>query len=224
MTEEEWIAGTKPRPMLEFRRDQISRRKLRLFAIACFRRDWNLYNDERSREAISIGERYADGQATSEQLKAAHAAAMQGAREITAVAFMPLGTWRTDQEFEENHRRIGSSLASNDASWGSAMAATARRNIHTPEYILEAHAEAILLRDICGNPFRPAIFDSRWRTATVTALAQAIYDDRNFDRLPILADALEDAGCTQQEILNHCRGGGEHARGCWAVDLILGKS
>lgn len=58
---------------------------------------------------------------------------------------------------------------------------------------------------------------------TVVKLAQAIYDERAFDRLPILADALEDAGCTNQDILAHCRGGGEHSRGCWVVDLLLGK-
>jgi hypothetical protein len=62
-----------------------------------------------------------------------------------------------------------------------------------------------------------------WRTANVTALAQAIYDERAFDRLPSLADALEDAGCDNQDILQHCRSGGEHVRGCWVVDLLLGK-
>lgn len=79
------------------------------------------------------------------------------------------------------------------------------------------------LRDIFGNPFRPTTLDQSWLTSTVTALAHAIYQERAFDRLPILADALEDAGCTNQEILAHCRGPGPHARGCWAVDLLLKK-
>jgi hypothetical protein len=74
-----------------------------------------------------------------------------------------------------------------------------------------------------GNPFRPVAADSRWLTSTVVSLAQAIYDDRLFDRLPILADALEDAGCDNADILTHCRGDGSHVRGCWVVDLILGK-
>jgi len=81
-----------------------------------------------------------------------------------------------------------------------------------------------LLRDIFGNPFRPVSFDPNWRTSTVVALAEGVYADRAFDRLPILADALEDAGCDHPDILAHCRGLGPHARGCWAVDLILGKS
>jgi hypothetical protein len=80
-----------------------------------------------------------------------------------------------------------------------------------------------LLRDIVGNPFRPVTLNPAWRTSNVTGLAQAIYDDRAFDRLPILADALEDAGCDNADILNHCRDGGVHVRGCWVVDLVLGK-
>jgi hypothetical protein len=84
-----------------------------------------------------------------------------------------------------------------------------------------------IMHDIFGAlPFRPIKVDASWLAwngGTVASLAQAIYDDRAFDRLPILADALEDAGCTNQDILNHCRGGTEHVRGCWVVDLLLGK-
>jgi hypothetical protein len=80
-----------------------------------------------------------------------------------------------------------------------------------------------LLQDIFGNPFRPVTADPEWLTATAVALAQTIYAERAFDRLPILADALEDAGCDNADILAHCRGDGPHVRGCWVVDLILGK-
>ncbi len=90
----------------------------------------------------------------------------------------------------------------------------------------ERAAHCALLREIIGNPFRritiaPAILS--WHDATIPKVAQAIYDDRSFDRLPILADALEDAGCTNADILNHLRGPGPHVRGCWVVDLLLGK-
>jgi hypothetical protein len=91
----------------------------------------------------------------------------------------------------------------------------------------KAHADAItqcgFLRDIFGNPFRPVNADPMWLTATVVGLARTIYAGRAFDRLPILADALKEAGCDNTDVLNHCRQPGEHVRGCWAVDLILGK-
>jgi hypothetical protein len=81
-----------------------------------------------------------------------------------------------------------------------------------------------LFRDIVGNPFRPVAFDPHWRSETAVALAAGIYAERAFDRLPILADALEEAGCDHPDVLAHCRGPGPHARGCWVVDLVLGKS
>ena len=79
------------------------------------------------------------------------------------------------------------------------------------------------LHDIFGNPFRPIVADHAWLTPTVQSIASAIYQDRAFDRLPILADALEEAGCTNADVLLHCRQPGEHVRGCWVVDLVLGK-
>jgi hypothetical protein len=81
-----------------------------------------------------------------------------------------------------------------------------------------------LLHCIFGNPFRPVAFDPRWRTSDVTGLARAIYDDKAFERMPILADALMDAGCEDEQIISHCRGTGPHVRGCWVADLILEKT
>jgi hypothetical protein len=79
------------------------------------------------------------------------------------------------------------------------------------------------LRDIIGNPFRIFTFDSTWKTQTVVQLSQSIYDERRFEDMPVLADALEEAGCQDATVLEHCRGPGPHVRGCWVVDLILGK-
>jgi hypothetical protein len=79
-------------------------------------------------------------------------------------------------------------------------------------------------RCVAGYPFRPVIFPPTWRTETAVALAAGIYADRAFDRLPILADALEEAGCDSADVLNHCRGPGPHVRGCWVVDGVLGKT
>ena len=90
---------------------------------------------------------------------------------------------------------------------------------------LERRTHARLLRDIFGNPFRPVAFDPAWRTSTVVALARGMYDTRDFAPMPILADALQDAGCDHPDILDHCRDPeGTHVRGCWVVDLVLGKS
>ena len=85
-------------------------------------------------------------------------------------------------------------------------------------------AQLALLRCAVGNPFRPVAIDPQWLTSTVVALAEGIYADRAFDRLPILADALQDAGCGNEDVLTHCRDAGPHARGCWVVDLLLGKT
>src|SRR5262249_46380727 len=92
-------------------------------------------------------------------------------------------------------------------------------------------AHAALVRELFGNPFRPAASSSAWLTLQVVALAQAAYGERELPagtlddtRLAVLADALEEAGCDQADLLAHLRGPGPHVRGCWAVDLILGKS
>jgi hypothetical protein len=88
----------------------------------------------------------------------------------------------------------------------------------------ESVYQAALLRDIFGNPFRPVAIDRAWLTTDVLALARGCYDDRAFDRMPILADALQDAGCDHEELLVHCRDTNHvHVRGCWVVDLLLGK-
>jgi hypothetical protein len=84
-------------------------------------------------------------------------------------------------------------------------------------------ARCQMIREMFGNPFRPVTLDVSCLTSTVTQLAEAIYQERAFDRMPILADALEDAGCTDQDMLEHCRAGGEHVRGCWVVDRLLGR-
>jgi hypothetical protein len=85
----------------------------------------------------------------------------------------------------------------------------------------EQRAQSNLVRDIFGNPFRPITLDPRWLTSTVRDLAGTIYDERVFERLPILADALMDAGCDSEDVIKHCRGEGPHVRGCWVIDLLL---
>jgi hypothetical protein len=85
----------------------------------------------------------------------------------------------------------------------------------------EERVQFDLLRDIFGNPFRTVSFDPAWRTSAVGSLARSIYESRDFSIMPILADALQEAGCENEGILSHCRSAGPHVRGCWVVDLAL---
>ena len=93
-----------------------------------------------------------------------------------------------------------------------------------PIYAAESAAHCQIIRDIFGNPFRPVVADPAWFTPKVVVLATSIYSDRAFDRMPILADALEEAGCVNADVLLHCRSEGPHVRGYWVVDLVLGKA
>ncbi len=137
-------------------------------------------------------------------------------------------------EATERHADGAASGEEVEAAWDAAEAAGL--NSHQPIYAALRGADEIagkchLLRDLFGNPFRPATVSPAWRTPQLVALAQAAYEQREMPagtldtaRLAVLADALEEAGCTNADILHHLRGPGPHVRGCWAVDLILGKS
>jgi hypothetical protein len=237
MTELEWLACTDPTPMLESLRGKASDRKLRLFACACCRRIWHLLTDERSRKAVEVAERFTDGQAN--QLE----------RQETRRDALTATTNGSDAEWAAQRllaRKITYCLATRvntsehrggvpDAvvhAIGKLANATAYRNGAETEAAQlvtiqaeksEMRDQAVLLRDIFGNPFRPVTLEQSWLTPTAKALAQSIYNDRTFDQMPLLADDLEKAGCDNHEILGHCRGPGSHVRGCWVVDLVLGK-
>lgn len=218
MTRDDWLACGDPAVMLNFLRDTATDRKLRLFACACGRDVWRHLSDERSREAILTAERFADGDATFADLLAAHRAAADAVREIPLVS---------------NHRRAGISRRQADHNWGAKDVAEVARRAADPTWDARTAARAVAwnrgasryallshLRDIF-NPFRSAPFDPAWLTSTVTALARCAYDSREFSALPILADALQDAGCEDDEVLGHCRGESVHVRGCWVIDALL---
>jgi hypothetical protein len=236
MTEAEWLACTDPTPMLEFLGDRASSRKLRLFAVACCRRIWPLITEAHCREAVEIAERFADGSVTAEVQEAAHIAAERVRREVEdteaplfsgvayATAYAASSTihdkgtvWLACRAAVNAACAAGHALSSQGASENEVAAAT-----HA-----EFAAQTALVRDLFGNPFRLAPFPDpswlAWQDGAVVKLAQAIYADRAFDRLPVLADALEEAGCHDPDILAHCRQPGPHVRGCWVVDLLLGK-
>jgi len=224
MTESEWLECADPKPMLKFLRGKVSDRKLRLFACACCRRIWPLLSDERSRRAVEVGERFADSLASNMELDVAR---------IESTAAIPRrhpskGVAVGGKEWREAKVRIRATRA----AWNAvlipvgefyariltAWVAQERGLAWTGEYW-----QCRLLRDLFGNPFRTITFDPSWLSPTVKTLVQRIYDDRTFKDLPILAMALEIAGCAVPEILAHLRGPGPHVRGCWVVDLVLGK-
>lgn len=220
MTEDEWLASTDSRPVWNVVSRKISNRKIRLLICACCRRVWDLLVDYRSREAVEVAERYADGSANRDDLIAV--------RRKADAAYQ----WARKQHGPNLFRLAG---AAHLALQATSVAKKVRFDPREDELLrgakerkdkTERKARCELIRDLMGNPFRPVAIApawSAWNDGTVQKIAQAIYDDRAFDRMPILADALEEAGCTNTDILAHCRQPGEHVCGCWVVDLVLGK-
>jgi hypothetical protein len=207
LTKAEWQAGTDLVVLLDFLHGRAGERQLRLFAAACCRRVLDLLPDARSRHAVDVFERHAEGLAGAGELRAALVQA-----------------WSAGEN-------AASYLASEEPFLVAFRAALDRARAAHPERVdpgrekAEVAAQCDLLRDVC-NPFHPGILDDgvpSWNGGAVPRLARAVYDGRRFEDLPILADALEEAGCTDAELLAHCRGPGPHARGCWALDLVLGR-
>jgi hypothetical protein len=219
MTGAEWLACTEPVSMLKASRSRFKHRKLRLFAVACCRSIWKMLPDQRSRCAIEVAEKFADERATGDQLRIAGADAEAAHND----AFKTYGKVQSCIEWAAVYVAAPMAFrAAKNVSWMSSKPRMNGEVLVRVEYL----AQAGFVRDIFGNPFRPVSINPAWLTwnnAAVPKLAQSIYDDRAFDRLPLLADALVAAGCTNEDILAHCRSGGEHVRGCWVVDLVLWK-
>jgi hypothetical protein len=213
MNEAEWLACDDSGPILAFLRGRASERKLRLFACACVRAIAHLMPDKRSHHALQVAERFADGLARQQEMEAAREARLGAHGDYSGWATLPDAT----------------RAAVEAPSWTARAAMLAVRvGKRTLAYNSARSAQAALLRDIFGPlAFRPLPrLNPAWLTwegVTVPKLAASIHDERAFDRLPILADALEEAGCDAAELLAHMRGPRPHVRGCWAVDLLLGK-
>src|SRR4051794_24001131 len=225
--------------MLEYLRGRVSECKLRLFGCAVCRRVWQLLTDKRSQKAVEVAERYADEEATVRQLRRAADAARQASFEAGDV----LGDPR-DPDAAEAACAAASDYADESALQASAFASRAAAYEAVPSYQKSLFTEAeqgersshcYLLRDLAGNPFRPLprIEASvlTWKDGTAKRLAEDVYEQRVLPsgyldpaRLSVLADALEEAGCTDSEVLGHLRGPGSHVRGCWVLDWLLGKA
>jgi hypothetical protein len=229
MDEGQWLTCENPQRMLEFLRGRASNRKRRLFAVACCRLAWRQTTDGRAGEAMTLAERYADEAATAVELRAACAAAWEAAK----------AAWSFGRTAEGALARAAAAAAAPDRKYarsariGLDPVLIGSRSI-ARDAVGGPRAQAQLLRDLFGNPFRPPPpIDPHWLTweaGTVKRLAQAAYDERDLpagtldqDRLAVLADALEEAGCQDVQILGHLRSGGEHYRGCHILDTLLGK-
>jgi hypothetical protein len=234
MTEEEWLAATSPQELLLWlgakRRRRRSVRKNGLFVVACAERVKSFMTQAVTTRGLQVAERMAEGAAGEpecDQYLAAFRAmsppGVPGPQE--AARLVP---------FHAVHvmlpHRIGQSSEKKAVAAARSCVGVYYAAGDVPRAVQETSIQADLLRDVIGNPFRPAAVDPAWLTPTPTGLATAAYEERTLPsgeldpaRLSVLADALEDAGCSDADLLGHLRSPGPHVRGCWALDLILGK-
>jgi len=232
MTAEEWDSSTSLEELLAACGLVEGERRLRLFNAACARRVAPVMPDDSARRLVDLAEQRADGlladrdwlMAVVETLDPymGNEAARDSAGGATFGVLMHL------------HQADARSILRLTESVIEARAYLA----YTGGYPVDIGAEAWvrqavegetttlchMFRCVCGNPFRPVVLDRSWLTTTVVALASGIYDEKAFDRMPILADALQDAGCDNADVIAHCRSAGSHVRGCWLIDTLLGKA
>jgi len=225
--------------MLELVRGMASDRKLRLFAVACCRLIWDWIPHSASREAIEVAERFADGKASWQELLAARRGADPSRKEeqdtsiasawACAWAAAQLSAWQTANDVA----RLAA-MTPRPAAWfrisrlprPSQEIREESKSACQQMQRAQLASQAVVLRDLF-HPFRQSRPLPRavltWNDDSILHLAQSIYNERSFSQLSILADALLDAGCGDEDLIGHCRTHGPHFRGCWALDLILGK-
>jgi hypothetical protein len=220
MTEAEWLACDDPVSLMDHlaRRHptralrllnhKLTREKGRLLLTGLARQVWDELKDDRSRRAVEVAELYARGEATEGELSGAYSQASYAREE----------SW-SSRILEARQ------LACDAVIWDDALDVTIEQILGSfgTEGFPDPEQFAGVIRCVFGNPFRAVSVDPGWLSSDVVALARGAYQDHAFDRLPVLADALQDAGCDNADLLGHLRGPGPHVRGCWALDLVLGK-
>jgi hypothetical protein len=241
MLEADWLTGTDFAAHARFAAESLSPRRQRLLAVAFCRTIRHLIDHPELIDALATIERYADGRRDASDMEKAR----QRCREIALESFETYrrqvdggagaGAGYERQELAWMVAYAASTpLTVADVGTRAAQAAAQSQTGAEPLSLIpsaEAQAasakQALVMRavvwEVVGNPFRPVDFSPVWRTDTVLALATQMYESREFSAMPILADALQDAGCDNEDVLNHCREPGEHVRGCWVVDGVLGK-
>ncbi len=229
MTENEWLKGhPHAQGMLWYlrkagkvTRTKVGRRKLRLFACGCCRLVWEQMQDSRLRDAVEVAERFAEGQANKAELEAAH----------NRISELGMGCLQMDAPGVHERTAAGMVRETTKAKAFSGAFMVTAYPVPLAGCVDKVRGEALLcelIRCVFGNPFRtpPAIDRDwlKWNNGTIRTLATAIYEERRFEDMGVLADALSDAGCDSEEILGHSRQQGtSHCRGCWVVDSLLGK-
>lgn len=226
MTEADWLSCTKAtQPVMDWlRRRGGSERQFYLVGAAAVRHIWELLPDDRYRDLIVLVERYADGQVGREELSRAYRVVEQ---EATAqyLALTAQGM-RANQAARRAAPALAAAFAAMPGGGWEAGCSALVEVVRTGKRADIWPRQCAMLRDIFGNPFRPLKVDPSWLTwndGTVPKIARTIYEDRRYEELPILADALLDAGCTDENLLAHCRQPGEHVRGCWVLDRLKEK-
>ncbi len=241
MTEEEWVAAEHPMVMLDHLDliDAITDRKQRLLDCACVLRIWHLLTDL-ARSVVATAESYADVQAELDEMIELRGEVLSAVDTEIELNIQAANTGVP--RHIGNPNRSSALSAAAGVAWEyrggtnplgdvvNAMIAQGGLGDERADHELvrqlrfaELRHQIVLVREVFGNPFRPVEFSRDWLTDTAVLLARTMYEAREFGAMPILADALQDAGCDNDDILDHCRGPGPHVRGCWVVDLILGK-
>jgi hypothetical protein len=212
--------------MLHFLHSRSSERKVRLFSIACCRRIWHLLPNDSCRNAVDLSELSVEGLATEQQLREVKDRCWGDSWDKESGLF----AYHFGQEAVAYLLHNDAYMAADGVSWQAAVATGTGKlqsdGLHYETNDVEKAAQSSLIRDIFGNPFRSIALDPawlRWHDGLIVSMSRQMYDSRDFVDMPVLADALEDAGCDIDDILTHCRQPGEHVRGCWVVDLLLGK-
>jgi hypothetical protein len=247
MTCEDWLACSDP-DALSFELGAFPTRKLHLLTAALLRRVWDILPSDHSRFAVEATEKFADGLITADALAWARSQAARESHESVWLgqsagddyvlfdgwACCPAceaATWRYECRVAKQGGILdGAQRGLEEPAWIAACAAfyalalephTAGLKRATATWAWEWGSVFATAREVLGEA-QPDPRWPEWRTTDVLALARAIYRDRAFENLPILADALQDAGCDDEDVLWHCRRPGGHRLGCWALDLALG--
>lgn len=227
MTEAEWVANANPIRMVEHLKGNVSGRKLRLFTNGCTRLFQKYFNDGPARLLVDTFEEYADDRAVYDDVVALREPVERLARSVvSSSAARVVLEMLIDLTQRERYGPNAYWLARVTVSEVGRVVIFARSEPESNDDVMQRSVRraAAVVREIFGNPFRVLPFANEWRTTTVVLIAKQMYESRDFSAMPILADALQDAGCDSDDILTHCRDEKQvHVRGCWVVDLVLGK-